>query len=71
MYCVKHITADAMMSAATEMPPLGPGFSSEEAAQADTLEMWGTSFSDPGDDFVEYRLLKEGQIVHTKRFAGY
>ena len=71
MYRVDITTGEELLPAATATPPFGPGFSTDIVAQADTLEMWGSSFTDPGDDFVEYRLLKKGQVVQTKRFAGY
>ena len=71
MYRVDIATGDEFLPAATAAPPFGPGFSTDIVAQADTLEMWGSSLTDPGDDFVEYRLLKEGQVVQAKRFAGY
>ena len=71
MYCLKTIVAEALLSAATEIPPFGPGFSSETVAQADTMEIWGSSFTDSGEDFVEYRLLKNGHVMQMQRFPGY
>jgi hypothetical protein len=49
----------------------GPRFSDEEVDKSDKLEVWGTSFDDEGDDYCEFRLLKENEIISTKRVDGY
>jgi hypothetical protein len=46
-------------------------FNDTELAKADRLEIWGSSFNDPGEDFTEYRLIKNGVAINTKRQAGY
>jgi hypothetical protein len=56
----------------TAKPPMGAGVSQEVADQADFMELWGTSFKDPGDDFCEFILKKDnGQEVTRERVAGY
>jgi hypothetical protein len=37
----------------------------------DTVEVWSSSFKDPGPDFNEFRLFKDGQKVETYRINGY
>ena len=41
--------------------------SEEEVSQADKLEIWGSSSSDPAPDFIEYRLVK---TISSKRVDG-
>jgi hypothetical protein len=49
----------------------GAGFTQDEADRADTMETWGSSFSDPGPDFSEFRLIADGCVIATKCVAGY
>jgi len=35
------------------------------------IEVWGTSFKDPGPDYCEVRLFVEGEIYNTVRIEGY
>ena len=52
--------------------PMGPNFSKEHAEQATSLELWGTSFSDQGADYCEWRLYDaDGVLVDRKRVEGY
>lgn len=72
MYLIDKIAIhDHTLSKVVEAPPFGPGFSEEDAHHADTMEIWGTRFSDPDPDYVEYRLIHDGHTVKTRRFAGY
>ena len=51
--------------------PSGPGFSPDEALAASRMEIWGSSFSDPGDDWCEYRLLTpQGGFIAVVRLPG-
>lgn len=55
---------------ALETPPLGPGLTIIE--WVDRLELWGSSFSDPGDDWCEWRIYDaEGAKRFTHRIPGY
>jgi len=50
---------------------LGVKFSDDEIAQADRMEVWGSSFKDPGPDFCEYRLVKDGETFAKQRTEAY
>jgi len=51
-------------------PPFGPGFT--ELGTAVTMQIWHSSFTDPGPDFNEFVLLDvHGQRVGVKRVEGY
>jgi hypothetical protein len=52
-------------------PPFGPGFTETQAADADMMEVWASSFSDDGSDFCEFRLLSGGSVTTTRRVDGY
>ena len=52
-------------------PFFGVHFSDEEVEHADRCELWGSSFSDPGGDFCEYRLMKEDRVIARRRTIGY
>jgi len=72
MYCIKRIDSkQAIIQEGTANPPFGPTFSQEQVDQADRLEVWGSSFTDAGEDFCEYRLFEKGQQIATKRVAGF
>lgn len=55
---------------ATSAPPLGPGFDAIVARKADCLEVWGTADEAP-EDYTEFRLLKDGQVIGVARIPGY
>lgn len=55
---------------ALEAPPFGPGFATNEAIER--LELWGSSFSDPGDDWCEWRSFNaKGEKLISQRTPGY
>lgn len=60
-----------MRETASSHPPFGPAFTDEQINQADKLEVWGSSFNDPGDDFCEFRLMKNNKIIFSKRVDGF
>jgi len=62
---------DEVMREGTQKPPFGAGFNKQQVEQAETLELWGSSFTDTGSDFCEFRLLRKGGIIARKRVAGY
>jgi len=70
MYLVNKTTGDVSREA-TQQPPFGPGFDESLARKADRLEVWGSSFDDPGDDFCLFKLYWGDQKLGTKRVAGY
>lgn len=49
-----------------------PTFRQDEVDAADKLEVWASSFEDPGPDFNEFRLLNaDGEEIKTTRVPGY
>ena len=38
---------------AIQKPPKGPGFSEAEVHNIDRLEVWASSFTDPGEDYTD------------------
>jgi hypothetical protein len=56
----------------TEPPPLGPGFSIDEAEIADSMSITFSAFNDPGDDYTIFNLhAKDGSVVATRKINGY
>jgi hypothetical protein len=44
----------------------------QAAATVRTLELWGSSFNDPGKDWCEYRALDaDGKLIAKRRSEGY
>lgn len=46
-------------------------FPDEQVQAADRLEIIGSSFEDPGDDWCEFRLMKGQECIASQRCAGY
>lgn len=56
----------------TMSPPMGPGFSIDEAEQADSMSISFSAFSDPGTDYTIFTLYsKNGEPISTKTIKGY
>jgi hypothetical protein len=70
MNMIREVTTNVQKEAA-EGQPFGPGFDHALASKADRMEVWGSSFVDPGPDFCEYRLFEKGVRIATKRVDGY
>lgn len=71
-YLIDTVQGDALASAATRTPPCGPGFTAADLAAASTLQIWGSSFNDPGEDWCEYRLFDaQGRQIGSRRLGGY
>lgn len=71
MYLIDKI-ATANSNSAMDQPPFGPGFTKEQVSQSDTMEIWGSSFTDdPAKDFTLFKLFKAGKVIAEKRFDGY
>jgi len=62
---------DEMEKKAAEQPPFGPGFNSEEIAEADKLLVEGSSFIDPGDDYTRFTLMRGLTKVAERKLGGY
>jgi hypothetical protein len=69
MYLIQETTDKAAMTRGT---PGGPGVCREVAERAAKMQVWGSSFNDPGDDFCEFVLLDaNGVVIDRRRVAGY
>jgi hypothetical protein len=70
MYLVSKYEGEAAAERAADKL-LGPGVSEDLAKQVDRLELWGTSFTDAGEDYCEWRLYSGDKLLVTKRAPGY
>ena len=72
MYKVNEIIgADAVAQQAVVPKPVGPGFAAGQVKGATRMEIWGTSFHDPGPDYTEFRLFKGDRFLASSRIDGY
>ena len=56
----------------TMLQPFGPGFTKEQAAQADSMDILCSSFKDDGDDYTMFILKdKDGKTITTARVDNY
>lgn len=69
-YLIRMVSGDSLWDEAMTDPPFGPGFHATDLEGIQSLEIWGSRFSAP-EDFVEYRLMRNGVVVKRRRFAGY
>jgi hypothetical protein len=69
--CLQTVTGEALPDAALTPPPFGPGFTMTDLDGADALEIWGSQFSTTTEDFIDYRLIRAGRCIKSRRFAGY
>ena len=61
---------DKIVAEATERPPFGPGLK-QDLSRAATMEVWGTSFKDPGE-YTEFRVFDDaGTQIANGRVDGY
>jgi hypothetical protein len=72
MYKGGEFTGTDLARVAQSKPPFGPGFTPDEVIDAVRLEVWHTSFTDPGEDYTEFRLFNAGgDQVGQRRVEGY
>jgi len=72
MYLIDKKMGDEARRMAAEAPPFGPGFPADRAAAAESIEVWGSSFGDPGPDRTEFRLFDAaGNPVGQRVLGGY
>lgn len=68
-YMIQKCEGQEAKTKAAERPPLGPGVEDPRIA---SLEMWGSSFTDPGEDWCEFRLYDANGIeLGKRRLRGY
>lgn len=70
MHLHARYTGAELLVEAAATPPFGPGFTAEEVAEADTLEVWVTNLEDVADTTV-WRLLRAGLVVAQAQVGGY
>lgn len=57
---------------AREPAPFGPAFPEPVVAVTAKLETWGSSFTDAGGDWCEFRAFNaSGEQIATRRIDGY
>lgn len=71
MHLVDHADGPAALVLACQPPPFGGGIPEKEVEGATRTEVWGSSFSDPGPDFCEFRVFRGTEQIVTKRTPGY
>lgn len=72
MHLVQRCAGEEARNMATSPPPFGPGFGPDVASRTETVEVWGSSSSDPGPDFCEFRAFDaNGQEIARARTGGY
>ena len=60
-----------LLKEATSPPPFGPAFDPAMVQQADRLDVWGTTDTAQGEDYTEFRLLKDNRVIGVARIPGY
>jgi hypothetical protein len=75
MYLHRTTRGAQLASEAAQRPPLGPGFSAEQIAQAGSdgyMEIWASSFNDAGKDSTRFCLYDKGsQLIAAQTIDGY
>jgi hypothetical protein len=70
-YLISTETNPTALAYRAAIDPQGPHFDRGAVETADRMEIWGSSFSDPGDDYTEFVLFAGDHEVARKRVAGY
>lgn len=59
-----------LLKEAAAAPPFGPAFEPAMVQKADRLDVWGTT-KEANEDYIEFRLLKDGRAIGVARIPGY
>jgi hypothetical protein len=71
-YLIETKSGDAAKKAAAEKPPFGPGFRSTVCENTHTLEVWGSSFSDQGEDYTLFKSKdQDGTVLAQQTIGGF
>ena len=63
---------EAAQTAAKETPPFGPGFPDDIVEKTAKMEIWGSSFKDPGPDYCEFKVFDAGgNKIGSRTVGGY
>jgi len=72
MHLMHRETGEAARELASSPPPFGPAFAAEVVSRTETIEVWGSSFDDPGPDACEFRAMDvSGGEIARIRVGGY
>lgn len=72
MYRGDTKTGEAAKKFAAGGYPFGPGWSEEIVDRIHTVEVWHSSFTDPGEDFNLFKGFDaDGNLVTEKKIGGY
>jgi hypothetical protein len=72
MYKITELTGDEARSHATNSPPSGMAVPHKMSQLIERVEIWGTSFTDPGPDHTDHRAFdKEGNLITNYIISGY
>jgi hypothetical protein len=53
-------------------PPYGPGFTKDEIANAETMDIVASDIKEPGIDYAIFMLRnKTGEVIQSKKIIGY
>ena len=65
-------TGEAAKKFAADRYPFGAGFSEEVVNKTHTVEVWHSSFDDPGGDFNLFKAYSsDGNLVAEQKRGGY
>ncbi len=70
MHLHARYTGPDVLIHAIPAPPFGPGFTADQVADADTLEIWVTSLADPEDTTV-WRLMRARRAIAAAQIGGF
>jgi len=71
MHLEEVVVRDLVVQAIAR-PPIGPGFTTEDALNAERMEIWGSDFTEEGPDYCLFKLFGEKNVVlATQRVEGY
>lgn len=57
---------------AMQRAPFGPGLTEEQAKGVTKVEVWCSSFNDPGPDYTDFKFFDQaGKLVGTRTLGGY
>ena len=72
MYKIQEFTGNDAKKYAANSPPFGMLLPQEMASKVEKVEVWGTSFSDPGPDYTDHRAFdKSGKQITNFIVSGY
>jgi hypothetical protein len=71
-YTIDTVTGQRLPIEAIAPPPFGPGFQPEVVATATSMEILGSSATDPGPDWCRFVLKDaDGAVIRTITIPGY